>query len=129
MMLEVGLLYHQGMVFLSILPQSHCWLCSTSCQYYHNLNGENLRKKFIDDAILLLYERYVDDLLVVIKKEHLQFVHSVLHNSDMNLNFTVDNVVIHFLDIEIHLKGWNIDCKDTSTRQYTCYRRYSTCIC
>ena len=128
-MLEVGLLYRQGMVFLSILPQSHCWLRSTSCQYYHNLNGENLRKKFIDDAILLLYERYVDDLLVVIKKEHLQFVHSVLHNSDMNLNFTVDNVVIHFLDIEIHLKGWNIDYKDTSTRQYTCHRRYSTYIC
>ena len=28
MILEVGLLYHQGMVFLSILSQSHCLLCS-----------------------------------------------------------------------------------------------------
>ena len=65
-------------------------------------------KKFIDDKILLFYGRYVDDTLVVIRREHLRLVQDVLNNFDKNLNFTVDtfdNVVPHFLDIEIHPDG------------------------
>ena len=65
-------------------------------------------KKFIDDKILLFYWRYVDDTLVVIRREHLRLVQDVLNNFDKNLNFTVDtfdNVVPHFLDIEIHPDG------------------------
>ena len=62
-------------------------------------------KKFIVDKILLFYGRYVDDTLVVIKREHLKLVHVALNKFEKNLNFTVgtlDNVVPHFLDIEIY---------------------------
>ena len=61
-------------------------------------------KKFIVDKILLFYGRYVDDTLVVIKREHLKLVHAALNKFEKSLNFTVgtlDNVVPHFLDIEI----------------------------
>ena len=78
-------------------------------------------KKIIDDKILLFYGRYVDDTLVVIKKEHLQ-LHNALNSFDKNQKFTVDlfdNVVPHFLDIEIHPDGLSIYCKDTNTGQCT----------
>ena len=45
-------------------------------------------KKFIDDKILLSYGCYVDDTLVVIKREHLKPFHDALNNLDKNLNFT-----------------------------------------
>ena len=35
-------------------------------------------KKFIDDKILLFHGRYVDNTLVVIKREHLKLVHDAL---------------------------------------------------
>ena len=85
-------------------------------------------KKFIDDKILLFYGRYVDDTLVVIRREHLRLVQDVLNNFDKNLNFTVDtfdNVVPHFLDIEIHPDGLSIYCKDTNTGQCSHYNSYS----
>ena len=65
-------------------------------------------KKFIHGKILLFYGCYVDDTLVVIKREHLRLVQDALNNFDKNLNFTVDtfdNVVPHFLDTEIHPDG------------------------
>ena len=43
-----------------------------------------------------------------------------LDNFDKNFNFTVDtfdNVVPHFLGIEIHPDGLSIYCKDTNTGQ------------
>ena len=86
-------------------------------------------KKFVDDKILLFYGWYVDDALVVIKKEHLQLVHNALNSFDKNLKFTVDlfdNVVPHFLDIEIHPDGLSIYCKDTNTGQYTHFDSYSS---
>ena len=45
-------------------------------------------KKFIDDKILLFYGCYVDDTLVIIKREHLKPFHDALNNLDKNLNFT-----------------------------------------
>ena len=90
--------------------------------------GRTIIKKFIDDKILLFYGRYVDDKLVVIKKEHLQLVHNALNSFDKNLKFTVDlfdNVVPHFLDVEIHSDGLSIYCKDTNTGQYTHFESYS----
>ena len=44
------------------------------------------------------------------------------------MNFTVDtfdDVVLDFLDIEIHLRGLSICCKDTNTGQHTHYNSYS----
>lgn len=74
-------------------------------------------KKFIGDSVSLFYGRYVDDILVVIKREKLKFVHDVLNKIDKSLNFStdiLDNVVPHFLRIEIHPDGLRIYCKDTS---------------
>ena len=79
-------------------------------------------KKFIDDKVLLFYGRYVDNALVLIRREHLRLVQDALNNFDKNLNFTVDtfdNVVPHFLDTEIHPNCLSTYCKDTNTGQYT----------
>ena len=68
-------------------------------------------KNFIDDKILLFYGRYIDDTLVIIKRELLNLVHDALNNFGKNLNFTVDtldNVFPHFLGIEIHPDGLSI---------------------
>ena len=65
-------------------------------------------KKFIDDRILLFYGRYVDDTLVVIKKEHLQLVHNALNSFGKNLKFTVDlfdNVVPILLTLKFIRMG------------------------
>ena len=89
---------------------------------------KNIIKKFVDDKVLLFYERYVDDTLVVIKWDHLKLVQDTLNNFDKNLNFTVDtfsNVVPHFLIIEIHPDGLLIYCKDTNTGQYGNYNSFS----
>ena len=84
-------------------------------------------KKFIDDKILSFYGHYVYDTLAVKKREHLKLVHDALNNYDKNLNFTVDtfdNIVPHFLDIEIHPDGLSIYYKDTNTGQYTHFNIY-----
>ena len=83
-------------------------------------------KKFIDNKILLFYGRYVNDTLVAIKQEHSKRVHDALNNFDNYLNFNFDNylnftvdtfnnVVPHFLDIEIHPDDLSMYCKDTNT--------------
>ena len=79
---------------------------------------KTIMKKFIDHKILLFYERYVDETLIAIKQEHLKLVHYALNNFDNYLNFivdTFDNVVPHFLDIEIHPDDLSMYCKDTNT--------------
>ena len=79
-------------------------------------------KQFIDDKTLMFYCRYVDDNLVVIKPEDLNRVNNALNNFDRNLKFTLDtfnDVVPHFLDIEIHQGSLGIYCKPTNTGQYT----------
>ena len=85
-------------------------------------------KKFIDDKILF-HGCYVNDTLVILRREHLKLVYEALNIFDRYLNFTVDtfdNVVPHFLDIEIHPDGLNIYCKDTNTGQYIHYNSYSS---
>ena len=61
---------------------------------------ENVIVKPCDTGVLKLYYRYVDDTLIMIKKDVLNSFNSF----DKNLRFTVDtfhNGNIHFLDIEI----------------------------
>ena len=59
-----------------------------------------------------IIKTFIDDgALVVIKREHLKFVHDALSNFEKILNFiidTFDNVVLHFLDIKIHPDGLSI---------------------
>ena len=76
----------------------------------------------------MLYGRYVDDTLIVIKPEDLNRERNALNNIDCNLKFTLDtfnDVFRQFLDIEIHLDGLGIYCKPTNTGQYTHYRSFS----
>ena len=85
-------------------------------------------KKFIDDNILLFYEHYVHDTLVVIRREHLKLIQDALNDFDKNLNLTVDtfdNIVPYFHDIEIHPDGLRIYCKDRNAGQYTHYNSCS----
>lgn len=61
---------------------------------------------------------YNENNLKVNIKEQLKFVHGDLNNIGKNLNFTVDaidNIVPHFLDIEVHPNGLSIHCEDTIT--------------
>ena len=84
--------------------------------------------QFIDDKTLMFHGRYVDDTLVVIKSEDLKRVHNALNNFDRGLKFTIDtfnDVVPHFLDIEIHPGDLGIYCKPASTGQYTHYTSFS----
>lgn len=51
-------------------------------------------------------------------KEQLKFVHGDLCKIGKNLNFTVDaidNIVPHFLDIEVYPNGLSIHCEGTNT--------------
>ena len=59
---------------------------------------------------------YNENNLKVNIKEQLKFVHDL--NDIGNLNFTIDaidNIVPHFLDIEVHPNGLSIHCEDTIT--------------
>ena len=89
---------------------------------------QKFTKQFIDDKTLTFYGRYVDDTLVVIKREDLNRVHNALNNFDLNLKFslnTFNNFVSHFLNIEVHPDGLVIYCKPTNTGQYTHYTSFS----
>ena len=69
----------------------------------------------------MFYGRYVKNTLVVIKPEDLNRVHSALNNFDRNLN----DVVPHFLDIEIYPEDFEIYCKPANTGQYVHYTSVS----
>ena len=58
----------------------------------------------IKKGISAFYAGYVDDILVLIKPENIDFVLTLLNNFDRNLNFICDNFdnnKVHFLDISI----------------------------
>ena len=76
----------------------------------------------IDNGILKFYCRYVDDTLVLIKPENIQYVHDLLNSFNNNIQFTIDtfeNNNVHFLDLLI-LDNLEIDIfrKSTFTGQY-----------
>ena len=76
----------------------------------------------------MFYGSYVDNTLVVIKAEDLNHVYNALNNFDRNLKFTLDtlnDVVPHFLNIEIQPNGLRIYCKPTNTGQCTHYTSVS----
>ena len=55
-------------------------------------------------------------------------MNNTLNNFDRNLKFTLDifnDIVPHFLDIEIHLDGLGFYYKPTNTGQYTYYANLS----
>ena len=82
----------------------------------------------IDNGIIKFYCRYVDDTLVLIKPENIQYVHDLLNSFNSNIQFTVDifdNDNVHFLDLLI-LDNLEIDIfrKSTFTGQYLDYNSF-----
>lgn len=57
--------------------------------------------------MLKFYGRSVDDALLVIRPENVNYVHSLLNFFDLNLGFTID-VFQNFLDLEIEPDGISI---------------------
>ena len=89
---------------------------------------EKIIKPLINSNIIKFYSRYVDDTLVLIKPENINYVHNLLNSYHKNLKFTVDTFednLIHFLDLLI-LDDLNIDLyrKDTFTGNYVDYNSF-----
>ena len=85
---------------------------------------EKVIRKFVEDGIIKFYGRYVDDTILVIKPKDTGRVHLALNKFDKNLQFTIDefeNVVPHFLDLEIRDDGIALYKKPTNTGLYINY--------
>ena len=85
---------------------------------------EKVIRKFVEDGIIKFYGRYVDDTILVIKPKDIERAHLALNKFDKNLQFTIDefeNVVPHFLDLEICDDGIALYKKPTNTGLYVNY--------
>ena len=83
---------------------------------------DKIVRKLINDGIIKFYTRFVDDTLLLIKKDDIERVKAEFESFDTNLKFTFDafeNKNPHFLDIEITSSGLKIFRKDTFTGHYT----------
>ena len=85
-------------------------------------------KPLIETSVLNVYCRYVDETLVLIKKDKMQHVLSSFNSFGKNLRFSVnafDDGNIHFLDFKILNNGkTDIYIKDTNTGLYVQYQSY-----
>ena len=82
----------------------------------------NIIKPLIVKGIIKFYCRYVDDTLVLLKPNDVDYVHKILNSFHKNIQFTVDTFEdsnIHFLDLMI-LDNYDIDIyhKTTFTGKY-----------
>ena len=72
--------------------------------------------------LIKFYIRYVDDTLVMVKKEHLSTVLNKLNFFDSNIQVTVDHLpdaIVHFLDLKVNGNQTDVYYKETHTGQYT----------
>ena len=84
-------------------------------------------KKLVDDGTIKFYGRYVDDTLILMKPTDIKLVHDSVNHFDKNLRFTVDtfeNVVLHFLDLELRNDGISLYKKETNTGLYVNFSSY-----
>ena len=82
----------------------------------------------VDNGLIKLYGRYVDDTLLLIKPNDTDTIHQALNGFDPNLRFTVDTFpdeIPHFLDIEMSVDGLYIYRKNTNTGQYLNFDSYT----
>ena len=87
-------------------------------------------KKFVDDGTIIFYGRYVNDSLLVVKPKDIGRIHHTLNKFHKNLRFTVDkfdNVVPHFLDLELRDDGIPLYTKSTNTGLYVNYNSNVPC--
>ena len=81
-------------------------------------------KNFVDNGTIIFYERYVNDSLLVVKPKDIGRIHHTLNKFHKNLRFTVDkfdNVVPHFLDLELRDDGIPLYTRSTNTGLYVNY--------
>ena len=85
-------------------------------------------KLLIETSVRRFYCRYIDDTLVMIKKDKIQYVLNSFNLFDKNLRFTIntfDDGNIHFLDIKILSHGeTDLNKKGTNTGLYVQYHSY-----
>ena len=68
------------------------------------------------------YKRYVDNTLVMVKKEHLSTTLNKLNSFDSNIQFTIDHLpdgIVHFLDLKVNGNQTHVYYKETHTGKYT----------
>ena len=76
----------------------------------------------INQGLIAFYCRYVDDTLLLIKRNTITTILEHFHKFDRDIRFTFDlfeNSTPHFLEINIASEGLGIYRKDTFTGQYT----------
>ena len=79
-------------------------------------------RPLIEDGTIKFYTRFVDDTLLLLKKDDIERVKAELERFDSNLKFTYDMFETenpHFLDIEITSNGLKIYRKETFTGHYS----------
>ena len=83
--------------------------------------------KLINQGLIAFYCRYVDDTLLLIKRNTITTILEHFHKFDRNIRFTFDlfeNTTPHFLDINIASDGLGIYRKDTFSGQYTNFESF-----
>ena len=75
----------------------------------------------VNERIIKFYVPYVDGILLLFQRQHIEKVLKAFNGFDKNLKFTVDrfeNESPHFLELEICTNGLKFFLKNTHTGQY-----------
>ena len=75
----------------------------------------------VNERIIKFYVPYVDGILLLFQRQHIEKVLKAFNGFDKNLKFTVDRFESespHFLELEICTNGIKIFLKNTHTGQY-----------
>ena len=91
-----------------------------------NIIMTELEKKVVDSLIaedkIKFYTRYVDDTLLLLKEENIDYIFNKFNAFHKNIQFTIDYFPdnhVHFLDITINKNKTDLYYKPTHTGQYS----------
>ena len=73
--------------------------------------GQGTVKKLINQGLIAFYCKYVDDILLLIKRSTITAISEHFHKFDPDIRFTFDlfkNSTQHFLEINIAIDGLGI---------------------
>ena len=77
-------------------------------EYYYERMLKVIVDNLVKEGIIKFYVRYVDDTLLLVRRQDISKVLKAFNRFDKNLKFTVDkfeNETSHFLDLEICPNG------------------------
>jgi hypothetical protein len=95
---------------------------SSRMSLIHLIFRSSVRIPLINSGIIKFYCRYVDDTLLLIKHDDIDFLLNQFHSFDRNIRFTYDvfsDEPPHFLDLNLDGNKFSIYRKHTFTGQYT----------